>query len=94
MSNGKHTVVVCDLAGNSTSRTFIVDTVFPEIVVKKNGNILQNELFYLAITDTVSFSITETNEDSVMLNDVETTQREFLASDLDDCFGGYIRNQS
>ena len=84
LPEGEHVVTVYDLAGNSTSRSFIIDTVSPEIVVRKNENVMQSGTMYIAKRDIIAVIVTDENLDRITLNGKETTQREFAAADLDD----------
>ncbi len=73
-TNGTHTLVVNDLAGNYTQKSFVVDKIAPEFSLNA---------FYNA-SETVSLVITEINLDTVTLDGSPTTEREFAVSFLDD----------
>ena len=84
LPDGEHIVAVYDRAGNVTERSFIVDTVSPRLIVRKNGNIMQSGIFYAAHGDIVAFAVTEDNLDAFTLDSVKIEQREFAADALDD----------
>ncbi|MBR1747829.1 MAG: hypothetical protein IJ735_06450 [Clostridia bacterium] len=74
LDDGSHSVVVTDKAGNSTTKTFIVDKTVPAFTL----NAFYNE------TETVTLVITETNLDYVTFDDVTTTARSWNASGLEE----------
>ncbi|MBR1624453.1 MAG: hypothetical protein IJ676_01800, partial [Clostridia bacterium] len=74
LSEGSHTIVATDKAGNATEHSFVVDKTAPAFTLNA---------FYNA-SETVTLVIAELNLDTVTLDGVETAQREFSASALDD----------
>ena len=84
LPNGTHTVVVYDRAGNSTEKSFTVDTTAPSLMAFKNGLTDTNDKIYAASDDIIKFVITEANLDYMKLNDEITQKSEFAADDLTD----------
>ena len=72
ITEGVHTIKVIDMARNETAKTFIVDTVSPEILC----------LSYYNEYATISLSITETYLDYVTLDGKEITNLSFPADTL------------
>ncbi|MDR3185824.1 MAG: hypothetical protein LBU04_03305 [Christensenellaceae bacterium] len=72
LSDGMHTIIVYDLAKNSTEVVFYVDKIMPEFTAKD---------FY-GIDEHIEITITEINISEITLNYVSVESFDFNASDL------------
>ncbi len=80
LSEGKHTVVVYDKAGNVTEKSFIVDKTAPVIsVAHQDGTIVDS--VYFSAQDILKIDINEINLKYVTLNGLEITDFTILCAE-------------
>lgn len=82
LPNGSHTIVAYDKAGNSTSRSFIVDTISPYLAVMKNNVIEESP--YFAAGDLIRVLVSDDNFKELKLNNKTTQDKDIKVANLDD----------